>query len=62
MVRRNLQSDFVGGAFVFPGRRGGSARRGAEAEAACAGRSDAEASTLLGVDSGGSGLLGGRAA
>jgi 8-oxo-dGTP pyrophosphatase MutT (NUDIX family) len=53
MVRRNLQSDFVGGAFVFPGGAVDPLDGGAEAEAACYGRSDAEASTLLGVDSGG---------
>jgi 8-oxo-dGTP pyrophosphatase MutT (NUDIX family) len=53
MVRRNLQSDFVGGAFVFPGGAVDPLDGGAEAEAACAGRSDAEASILLGVDSGG---------
>jgi 8-oxo-dGTP pyrophosphatase MutT (NUDIX family) len=53
MVRRNLQSDFVGGAFVFPGGAVDLADGGAEAEALCRGRSDAEASILLGVDSGG---------
>jgi len=53
MVRRNLQSDFVGGAFVFPGGSVDPLDGGADAEAACKGRSDAEASTLLGVESGG---------
>ncbi len=53
MVRRNLNSDFVGGAYVFPGGAVDPADGGAEAEAACAGRSDAEASALLGVPSGG---------
>lgn len=53
MVRRNLRSDFVGGAYVFPGGSVDLADGGAEAEAACYGRSDAEASALLGVDSGG---------
>jgi 8-oxo-dGTP pyrophosphatase MutT (NUDIX family) len=53
MVRRNLRSDFVGGAYVFPGGAVDPADGGAEAEAACAGRSDAEASALLGVDQGG---------
>jgi 8-oxo-dGTP pyrophosphatase MutT (NUDIX family) len=53
MVRRNLRSDFVGGAYVFPGGSVDLADGGAEAEAACDGRSDAEASALLGVPSGG---------
>jgi 8-oxo-dGTP pyrophosphatase MutT (NUDIX family) len=53
MVRRNLNSDFVGGAYVFPGGSVDPADGGAEAEAACIGRSDAEASALLGIDAGG---------
>ena len=53
MVRRNLNSDFVGGAYVFPGGSVDPADGGAEAEAACTGRSDAEASALLGVGTGG---------
>jgi len=53
MVRRNLKSDFVGGAYVFPGGAADLADGGAEAEALCAGRSDAEASALLGFPSGG---------
>jgi 8-oxo-dGTP pyrophosphatase MutT (NUDIX family) len=53
MVRRNLNSDFVGGAYVFPGGSVDLADGGAEAEEACIGRSDAEASALLGVNSGG---------
>jgi len=53
MVRRNLKSDFVGGAYVFPGGAVDPADGGPEAEALCAGRSDAEASALLGFDSGG---------
>jgi 8-oxo-dGTP pyrophosphatase MutT (NUDIX family) len=53
MVRRNLRSDFVGGAYVFPGGSVDLADAGAEAEAACVGRSDAEASALLGIETGG---------
>jgi 8-oxo-dGTP pyrophosphatase MutT (NUDIX family) len=53
MVRRNLRSDFVGGAYVFPGGSVDLADGGAEAEAACHGRSDADASALLGVATGG---------
>jgi len=53
MVRRNLRSDFVGGAYVFPGGAVDLLDGGAEAESLSAGRSDAEASTLLGVESGG---------
>jgi 8-oxo-dGTP pyrophosphatase MutT (NUDIX family) len=53
MVRRNLRSDFVGGAYVFPGGSVDPADGGAEAEAFCSGRSDAEASALLGVPAGG---------
>jgi 8-oxo-dGTP pyrophosphatase MutT (NUDIX family) len=53
MVRRNLRSDFVGGAYVFPGGAVDPLDGGAEAEALCAGRSDAEASALLGQPAGG---------
>jgi 8-oxo-dGTP pyrophosphatase MutT (NUDIX family) len=53
MVRRNLRSDFVGGAYVFPGGAVDPHDGGAEAEAACAGRTDAGASAVLGVASGG---------
>ncbi len=41
MVRRNLRSDFVGGAYVFPGGAVDPLDGGAEAEAVCAGRTDA---------------------
>ena len=53
MVRRNLRSDFVGGTYVFPGGAVDPLDGGAEAEALCAGRSDAQASALLGFSSGG---------
>jgi 8-oxo-dGTP pyrophosphatase MutT (NUDIX family) len=53
MVRRNLRSDFVGGAYVFPGGAVDPHDGGAEAEALCAGRSDAGASALLGLAAGG---------
>jgi 8-oxo-dGTP pyrophosphatase MutT (NUDIX family) len=53
MVRRNLKSDFVGGAFVFPGGGVDPVDGGAEAEAICRGRTDADASILLGIESGG---------
>jgi len=53
MVRRNLNADFVGGAYVFPGGAVDPADGGAEAEAICRGRSDAEASAVLEVAEGG---------
>jgi 8-oxo-dGTP pyrophosphatase MutT (NUDIX family) len=53
MLRRHLDSDFVGGAYVFPGGKVDDADRGDEATATCVGRSDAEASTLLGIERGG---------
>ena len=53
MVRRNLQSDFVGGAYVFPGGAVDPLDGGRDAEALSQGRSDVEASILLGVESGG---------
>jgi 8-oxo-dGTP pyrophosphatase MutT (NUDIX family) len=53
MVRRNLQSDFVGGAYVFPGGAVDPHDGGPEAEAVCEGRSDREASAQLGLVSGG---------
>lgn len=53
MLQRNLQSDFVGGAYVFPG--GGVDREDAEAdlEEIFIGRSDEDASRLVGVEQGG---------
>ena len=53
MVKRNLNSDFVGGAYVFPGGAVDLADGGSEADSYCRGRSDEEASVLLGVDHGG---------
>ena len=53
MLRRHLDSDFVGGAYVFPGGKVDDEDRTVAAEEACARRSDAEASAMLGVPSGG---------
>jgi 8-oxo-dGTP pyrophosphatase MutT (NUDIX family) len=53
MLRRNLNSDFVGGAYVFPGGAVDEADRHADLERVCRGRSDDQASNLLGIDSGG---------
>jgi 8-oxo-dGTP pyrophosphatase MutT (NUDIX family) len=53
MLRRHLNSDFVGGAYVFPGGKVDDEDRSAAASAACAGRDDAEASALLDVPAGG---------
>jgi 8-oxo-dGTP pyrophosphatase MutT (NUDIX family) len=53
MVRRNLNSDFVGGAYVFPGGAVDDHDRHEDLDPVCCGRSDAEASQQLGVDGGG---------
>lgn len=53
MLRRNLNSDFVGGAFVFPGGAVDPADRHINLEPVCEGRSDTDASRRLGIDSGG---------
>lgn len=53
MLRRNLRSDFVGGAYVFPGGAVDPPDRALDLEHWCQGRSDAEASTRLGVAAGG---------
>jgi 8-oxo-dGTP pyrophosphatase MutT (NUDIX family) len=53
MLRRHLNSDFVGGAFVFPGGKVDEADRTPDAEEACVGRSDAAASDMLGTAGGG---------
>jgi 8-oxo-dGTP pyrophosphatase MutT (NUDIX family) len=56
MLRRNLASEFVAGAYVFPGGSLDPDDRGPAAEALCRGMTDAEASAILGVDSGGLGF------
>lgn len=53
MLRRNLRSDFVGGAHVFPGGAVDPADRAADLEPLCVGRTDADASARLGIDRGG---------
>lgn len=53
MLRRNLDSDFVGGAYVFPGGAVDDHDRHENLEAVCAGRTDASASAQLGVERGG---------
>jgi 8-oxo-dGTP pyrophosphatase MutT (NUDIX family) len=53
MLRRHLDSDFVGGAFVFPGGKVDEEDRSELATTVCAGRTDEQASELLGVESGG---------
>ncbi len=53
MLRRNLNSDFVGGAYVFPGGGVDDHDRHANLEPLCRGRSDAHASAQLGIDGGG---------
>jgi 8-oxo-dGTP pyrophosphatase MutT (NUDIX family) len=53
MLRRNLNSDFVGGAYVFPGGSVDPLDHSAGAEALCRGRTDAEASAILDLESGG---------
>lgn len=53
MVQRNLRSDFVGGAHVFPGGAVDDADRVAAMEGLCAGGGDGACSARLGVDKGG---------
>jgi len=53
MLKRNLASEFVAGAYVFPGGSVDPEDRGDAAEELCRGLDDATASALLGVDSGG---------
>ncbi len=51
MEKRHIKSDFVGGAYVFPGGKVDPADGVAESH--CRGRSDHDASELLGMESGG---------
>src|SRR6476619_2975163 len=53
MLRRNLNSDFVGGAYVFPGGAVDDHDRHENLDRVCRGRRDAEASAQLGIDAGG---------
>ncbi len=53
MLRRNLDSEFVAGAYVFPGGSVDPEDATPEALALCDGRDDVEASARLGVGSGG---------
>ncbi|MCD9625391.1 NUDIX hydrolase [Rhabdothermincola salaria] len=53
MLRRNLRSDFVGGAYVFPGGGVDDHDRRPEVGAVCCGLDDAAASTRVGVAQGG---------
>jgi 8-oxo-dGTP pyrophosphatase MutT (NUDIX family) len=53
MLQRNLNSDFVGGAYVFPGGAVDPVDRETDLEDLCLGRRDVEASARLGIDRGG---------
>jgi 8-oxo-dGTP pyrophosphatase MutT (NUDIX family) len=53
MLRRNLNSDFVGGAYVFPGGGVDDSDASPAAQRLAFGLNDAEASRRLGLDSGG---------
>jgi 8-oxo-dGTP pyrophosphatase MutT (NUDIX family) len=53
MLRRNLRSDFVGGAYVFPGGAVDDHDRHQDLGPVCCGRTDDEASRQLGVADGG---------
>ncbi len=53
MLRRNLNSDFVGGAYVFPGGGVDPGDSDGALERVTRGRTDADASRLVGVDQGG---------
>ena len=53
MLRRNLQSAFGRGAFVFPGGTLDSSDSDPDVQARCVGLTDSKASAVLGLDSGG---------
>ncbi len=53
MLQRNLNSDFVGGAYVFPGGAVDPEDSNEASMAVCAGRDDESASQLVGVERGG---------
>ncbi len=53
MLRRNLEAEFVAGAYVFPGGSVDPADARPEMATVCRGLTDADASALLGVPSGG---------
>lgn len=53
MLRRNLNSDFVGGAYVFPGGGLDATDRAADLEPFCGGWTDEAASAVLGIAHGG---------
>jgi 8-oxo-dGTP pyrophosphatase MutT (NUDIX family) len=53
MLRRNLNSDFVGGAYVFPGGAIDNSDGEQAVEQYCIGRTDTMASRHLGIDQGG---------
>ncbi|MEY2467924.1 MAG: hypothetical protein QOF21_622 [Actinomycetota bacterium] len=53
MMRRNLNSAFVGGAYVFPGGAVDPEDKDVALEAICDGRTDEDASRQLGIEHGG---------
>jgi 8-oxo-dGTP pyrophosphatase MutT (NUDIX family) len=53
MLLRNLNSDFVGGAYVFPGGGVDGQDHDTHLDQICCGRTDAQASAQLGIERGG---------
>lgn len=53
MLQRNLNSDFVGGAYVFPGGGVDPGDASEQVQSVCEGRTDSDASRLVGVERGG---------